>query len=103
MTLRELALDVTFLVNRPSDDPCGGPCVHITPITRILFGPKSVYEYRYWLTAGTAPQIAETLDLLIAKHDSETARLETPASDETPIKTELSRRQKRAKRKQLPS
>lgn len=65
-------------VNRPSDDPSGGPCVHIAPITKILFGPKSVYEYRYWLTVGTASEIAETLDLLIAKHKSETARLETP-------------------------
>ncbi len=62
-------------VARSSDDPSGGPCVHMAPISRVLLGPKSSYEYRYWLIVGNAEQIAERLDALIEGYSDEEAVL----------------------------
>jgi len=59
----------------PSDDPNGGPCVHIAPVTHIHLGPKSTYEYRYWLVVGDEAQIAASLDMLATKYAEERGRL----------------------------
>lgn len=70
-------------VNAASDDPSAGPCVHVAPISRVLLGPQSTYEYRYWLTVGDENQIAASLDRLIKEHANEKAILQ-PQSE--PVK-----------------
>jgi hypothetical protein len=60
----------------PTDEPTAGPCMHVAPIVRILLGPKSRYEYRYWLVVGDAKSISERLDALIRKYGHETAEFE---------------------------
>lgn len=59
-------------------DPAAGPCIHIAPIDRVSMGPQSTYSYRYWLVVGTADQIAERLDALWEKYQSENAELIDP-------------------------
>lgn len=61
--------------NEPSDDPEGGPCVHVAPVTHILLGPKSTYEYRYWLVFGDEARIAADLDALRARYSAERGNL----------------------------
>ena len=61
-----------------TDDPLGGPCVHIAPVMRVLLGPRSTLKYRYWLVTGTAPEIATQLDTLWEKYKDERAQLTNP-------------------------
>lgn len=61
-----------------SNDPKGGPCVHIAPVSRIHLGPQSTYEYRYWLVVGDEQQISIRLDHLIEKYSTERASLKNP-------------------------
>jgi hypothetical protein len=62
----------------PSDDPEGGPCVHIAPISRVVLGPESTYEYRYWLVVGDKARIAAALDRLTKKYSAERGILTNP-------------------------
>lgn len=61
-----------------SDNPAAGPCIHIAPIDRVPLGPQSTYRYRYWLTVGTAEQIAVRLDTLWERYRDDTAKLQDP-------------------------
>ena len=61
-----------------SDDPVAGPCMHVAPLDRVSFGPKSIYRFRYWLILGTAPQLATRLDELLKKYSHERAELAAP-------------------------
>jgi hypothetical protein len=63
----------------PSDDPKGGPCVHIAPVSRVVLGPKSTYEYRYWLVVGDETRIAASLDILKEKYSAERGLLTNSA------------------------
>jgi len=63
------------LSNKPTD----GPCMHVAPITRILLGPKSRYQYRYWLVVGDAKRIGQRLDELIQMHGNEKANFDSDA------------------------
>ena len=54
-----------------TDDPGGAPCVHIAPVTMIHLGPRSTYDYRYWLVVGDETQIASQLDYLWNKYSDE--------------------------------
>ena len=54
-----------------TDDPLGGPCVHIAPVTTVKLGPKSSLKYRYWLVLGTEKEIATRLDELWTKYAEE--------------------------------
>lgn len=65
-------------VKAMSDDPKGGPCVHIAPVSKVHLGPRSTYEYRYWLVLGDQKQIVKRLDQLNKKYASERGRLTTP-------------------------
>jgi hypothetical protein len=58
-----------------SDDPVAGPCMHVAPISRVKFAPKSTYRYRYWLIVGDEVGIATSLDLLWNKYSRERAEL----------------------------
>lgn len=61
-----------------SEDPEGGPCVHIAPVSRIHLGPQSTYEYRYWLIVGDEAEITARLDELIEKYSTERGMLTNP-------------------------
>ncbi|MGB6220258.1 hypothetical protein [Haloferula sp.] len=63
-----------------SDDPQGGPCVHIAPVSRVHLGPRSTYEYRYWLIVGDRESITARLDSLWALYSKERGKL-TNSSD----------------------
>ena len=67
-------------VNAPSKDPKGGPCVHIAPVGRVRLGPRSTYEYRYWLIVGTQAQITSDLDRLIQSYSTERGKLTEPGA-----------------------
>ncbi len=58
-----------------SDDPSGGPCVHIAPVSRVNLGPQSTYEYRYWLVVGNRASISKSLDALFEKYSEERGTL----------------------------
>lgn len=60
-----------------SDDPNGGPCVHLAPVSRVNLGPQSRFEYRYWIIVGDQESITHRVDDLIAKYTTERARLTT--------------------------
>lgn len=62
-----------------SDDPQGGPCVHIAPVSRVHLGPRSTYEYRYWLIVGERESISARLDSLWALYSEERGKLTDPA------------------------
>jgi len=55
----------------PKAKPEDGPCVHLAPITTVLFGPTSTLEYRYWMIVATKEEIVERLDILIRKYRNE--------------------------------
>ena len=61
-----------------SDDPTAGPCMHVAPISQIKLGPKSTYNYRYWLIVGSEAQIAARLDALWEKYSGERDELIDP-------------------------
>ncbi|TWU37720.1 hypothetical protein Q31b_45090 [Novipirellula aureliae] len=61
-----------------SSDPTDGPCMHIAPIDRVLFGPKSTYRYCYWLVIGDESQITLRLDELWTKYSNEKSLLTNP-------------------------
>lgn len=61
-----------------SDDPKGGPCMHVAPVVRIPLRPKSTFRYRYWLLVGDQSEIAAGLDLLIEKYANEAFELTNP-------------------------
>lgn len=67
-----------------STNPAAGPCIHIAPVVRVLLGPQSTYEYRYWLVTGTREEIAASLDELWKKHSEEKASLTHSPSTDTP-------------------
>jgi hypothetical protein len=54
-----------------SDDPLAGPCVHIAPVTLAKLGPRSTFNYRYWLIVGTKESMAIRLDSLWEKYRDE--------------------------------
>ena len=56
-----------------SDDPAGNPCMHVAPLARLALGPRSTYQYRYWIITGTEPEIVTRLDTLITKYTGEKA------------------------------
>ncbi len=66
--------------NPLTDDPSGGPCVHVAPVSRVLLGPSSTYEYRYWLVVGDQQTIAGRLDTLWKKYSKERGKLTDPAT-----------------------
>ncbi len=59
-----------------SDDPLAGPCMHVAPIDRVLFGPTSTFGYRYWLIVGDENEIANRLDALWEKYSAETSQID---------------------------
>lgn len=59
-----------------STDPEGGPCVHIAPLVTVALGPTSSMEYRYWILVGSASELADGLDRLWKKYESETIKVE---------------------------
>jgi hypothetical protein len=61
-----------------TDDPLGGPCVHLAPVARAKLGPRSTYRYRYWLVTGDEKTIAKRLETLWEKHATERATLTNP-------------------------
>ena len=61
-----------------TDDPAGGPCVHVAPIDHVNLGPQSTFRYRYWLVVGTEKQIAARLDTLWKQSGTERAELTNP-------------------------
>jgi len=71
--------------NAPSDDPEGGPCVHVAPVSHVRLGPKSTYEYRYWLVVGDEQRIAADLDALRAKYSAEGGTLTESSKPETDV------------------
>ncbi|MFT4546483.1 MAG: hypothetical protein ACI8XO_000044 [Verrucomicrobiales bacterium] len=58
-----------------TDDPLGGPCVHIAPVARVLLGPRSTVKYRYWLVTGTESEIGRQLEKLWEKYKGERIQL----------------------------
>ena len=64
-----------------SDDPMGGPCMHVAPLDRVSLGPKSDYRFRYWLVVGNETQIASGLDALWKKYSGERAQLSDAPPD----------------------
>ena len=58
-----------------SADPAAGPCMHVAPLDLVALGPKSRYEYRYWLATGTQAEITARLDSLIRKYSGEKSQL----------------------------
>lgn len=58
-----------------STDPTAGPCMHVAPISRIVLGPKTTLNYRYWLVVGDADSIATSLDALWEKYSKEQAEV----------------------------
>ncbi len=58
---------------KPTDQPAAGPCLHVAPLDIVRLGPKSQYQYRYWLLAGTEPELAASLEKLWSQYASETA------------------------------
>lgn len=63
-----------------SDNPTDGPCMHVAPIDRVMFGPKSIYRYRYWLIVGNETEIAQRLDKLWKKYSTEESQLTNPSN-----------------------
>ena len=68
-------------VNARSTDPKGGPCVHIAPVGHVRLGPRSTYEYSYWLIVGTQAQITADLDRLIQSYSTERGKLTEPGAE----------------------
>ena len=66
--------------NAMSDDPAGGPCVHIAPISLVRLGPQSTYEYRYWLIVGDRTTISSRLEKLWLTYSKERGKV----TDKTP-------------------
>ncbi|QDU56123.1 hypothetical protein [Aeoliella mucimassa] len=62
-----------------SDDPEHGACVHVAPISQVTLGPKSTYEYRYWLVVGDQATLADRLETLWAKYKDEQGTLTNPS------------------------
>ena len=60
-----------------TDDPHGGPCVHIAPVTRVALAPTATFAYRYWLVVGTEKEIAKRLESLWAKYKDDRAKLKS--------------------------
>ncbi|MCM2374764.1 hypothetical protein [Aporhodopirellula aestuarii] len=58
-----------------SNDPMGGPCMHVAPIDRVKLGRDSTFRYRYWLVVGDKAEIAQRLDALWAKYSTEQSQL----------------------------
>ncbi|SRR6056297_847607 len=61
-----------------SDDPVGGPCLHVAPLDTVALHPRSTYRYRYWLVVGSEAEIATRLDALWEKYADETTEHLTP-------------------------
>ena len=60
-----------------TNDPKAGPCVHIAPLSHTNLGPKSTYQYRYWLTVGTEESLSQQLEALWRLYATESATIET--------------------------
>ncbi|GAB5405245.1 MAG: hypothetical protein Aurels2KO_34760 [Aureliella sp.] len=58
-------------VKKMSELPEAAPCVHIAPITRVRLGPKSTFEYRYWLILGDRDGITACLETLMVAYRDE--------------------------------
>ena len=71
-----------------SDDPDGGPCVHVAPVSHVRLGPKSTYEFRYWLVVGDQKRLAADLDALRAKYSAECGKLTNPSQPKTVVHAE---------------
>jgi hypothetical protein len=67
-----------------TDDPEGGPCMHVAPLDQVALGPGSEYRYRYWLAVGTGDQLAEQLDALWEAYSEERAELNEPIRGVSP-------------------
>ncbi|MBD5781629.1 hypothetical protein IEN85_19160 [Pelagicoccus sp. NFK12] len=53
------------------EDPTSTYTMHVAPVVRVNLGPKSNFNYRYWLVLGTETEIAASLDVLIEKYENE--------------------------------
>jgi hypothetical protein len=56
-----------------SDDPAAGPCMHVAAIDEVSLGPRSRYQYRYWLVVGDAAELASALDRLDEQYGAQQA------------------------------
>lgn len=65
-------------VDATSDDPYGGPCMHVAPVVRIDLRPKSTFRYRYWLLVGNQSEIVQGLDRLIQLYADDSYDLINP-------------------------
>jgi hypothetical protein len=70
-----------------TDNPTAGPCLHVAPLDRVRLGPKTAYTYRYWLLAGTQPELSTTLESLWQRHADERATVSHEPPPPTPPPT----------------
>ncbi|MFO0923198.1 MAG: hypothetical protein U0905_11995 [Pirellulales bacterium] len=59
-----------------SQNPQDGPCIHIAPLERVAFKPKTIYQYRYWLIVGDEKHLTHSIDRLKAQYASEVSQVE---------------------------
>ena len=61
-----------------TDDPHGGPCMHVAPLDTAALEPQSAYRFRYWMVVGPESTIAARLDQLWKLYENERAEISTP-------------------------